>query len=159
MLKAVDRYRLKHPRLSLKSVWLWNRKQLPEKPGIYLLVSFWEVVYVGMSGNLNSRWNSTGFYTHHKLDKAKLLPLSRLYYLPLIGYSQEQVLLLEHETISHFKSKNQAKWNGIKEVSDKLIIDLHAHLGMVILALILSLLFSQLTPVWMITAGVYFLWS
>ncbi len=156
MLNTITRYKLKHPRLSLKSVWLWKRKQLPKEPGIYLLISFWEVVYVGMSSNLNARWNSSGFYTHHKLSKAQLLPWARLYYLSLPGYSQEKLLLLEREIINYFQSKKQAKWNGVREVSGRLIFDLHAHVGALILTLVLSLFFRQLTPVWLSLAGIYF---
>lgn len=156
MLRKLSLHRLKHPRLLLRSIWLRNRKKLPREPGIYILISFWEVVYVGMSSNLNSRWNSTGFYTHHKLSKARLLPLPRLYYLPLPGCSERQLLSLELETKHHFKAKNQAQWNDVREVSGKLIFDLYADLGLIILATVLSILFARLIPVWLIVLGVYF---
>lgn len=57
----------------LPSVSIRDRKQLPNKPGVYFAVSRGEILYIGMAGKqgLRSRWTDNAGWGEHK----KLKPL------------------------------------------------------------------------------------
>ncbi len=148
----LTQFRLKHPRLALNSVSLNKRRKLPHEPGIYLLISFWEVAYVGMSTNLFNRWN--GY--HHKIEYAQLLPLPRLYYLPLNEWSDKRLKKLETKIKHHYQAKNQAKWNDITVIPKHYIWELWRDLVVVVVMIMMSLLMRQMIAIWLIFGGFYF---
>jgi hypothetical protein len=70
---------IKH--LLLPSVALHRRHQLPKRPGVYYAISLLQPftpLYIGMSGNLNARWNSA--QPHHKYYELRHKPFVRLWF-------------------------------------------------------------------------------
>ncbi|MGB3692065.1 MAG: hypothetical protein WA896_13790 [Spirulinaceae cyanobacterium] len=105
-----------------------------------------------MSTNLYSRWNRY----HHKIEYAQLLPLPRLYYLPLNGWSDKRLKRLETKIKHHYQARNQAKWNDITVIPKHYIWELWRDLVVIIVMIMMSLLMRQMIAIWLILGGFYF---
>jgi hypothetical protein len=75
---------IRRPRCFLPSEALSHRHKLPKSSGVYYVMKGWEVLYVGLSKNVHTRWNSTS-NPHHKLNIFYGDRLIRIHYqvLPL----------------------------------------------------------------------------
>lgn len=70
------------PRWLLPSAPLSQRHRLPHKPGVYYVMEGLKVQYVGLSNNLNRRWNDRA-RPHHKLGDFWGKPFVRIHYQTL----------------------------------------------------------------------------
>jgi excinuclease UvrABC nuclease subunit len=62
-------------------VWWRNRSQLPKEPGVYWAYSFWRLLYVGESGNMNERFTDNyGYGSHHKTSDLKRMSCTHICY-------------------------------------------------------------------------------
>lgn len=62
------------------SVLLEDRNRLPRESGVYAVVKWGKIYYIGFSRNLNQRWGGKG---HHRFSQAYGLGSPRLHYLLL----------------------------------------------------------------------------
>ena len=76
----------------MKHIYFWrslplrDRNQLPESPGLYAVVSLWNIRYIGMSINLKQRWQGSG---HGRYEQASRQAFCRLHYIPLRQTSRD----------------------------------------------------------------------
>lgn len=82
--------------LSLPSLPLSERANLPNDAGIYFAVAKEQVLYIGRAINLHRRWRQ-----HHRYDQLKAFGDVRLYWLPIT--EMEFLEELEASLIKHFK--------------------------------------------------------
>lgn len=94
---------------SFPSVPLHQRATLPEVPAIYFAFGGLDVLYIGMSMNLRSRWRS-----HHRLPDLLAHRDAWLHYLPVDeGYTLTELRALETWCIRHFQPRyNSAPINN-----------------------------------------------
>lgn len=99
------RHITRHPCL-LPYVTLADRSSLPKAPGVYYAISTWKpwsVLYVGMSGNMRSRWLGD---RHHKLNNCMDYGNIRLYYRVLRSESAAE------RREAHDIRRFNPPWNG-----------------------------------------------
>ena len=76
--------RFTRPPALLRSTSLESRSELPKRPGVYYVIQWhkpWKVLYVGMSGNMRTRWTVTGKRRqHHQLKRIQYLSNVRIHY-------------------------------------------------------------------------------
>lgn len=87
---------LKHPR-RWESVSLEKRSGLPAQSGVYAVMRYRKIYYIGFSSNLNQRWRGQG---HHRFAQAKRLRQPRLHYVLL---PKGQARSVEKQLIAHYK--------------------------------------------------------
>ncbi|MBT9317577.1 GIY-YIG nuclease family protein [Leptothoe spongobia] len=76
-----------HPR-RWASVLLEDRSQLPRKSGVYAVIKYRKIYYIGVSTNLNQRWRGK---SHHRFLQAEQLRRPSLRYL-LVPKAQARAL-------------------------------------------------------------------
>ncbi|ESA32221.1 excinuclease abc c subunit domain-containing protein [Leptolyngbya sp. Heron Island J] len=86
------------------SVPLDDRRQLPQKPGVYAVIKRKKIYYIGVSINLNRRWQGKG---HHRFAQAEKLGRSRLHYVLLPKHDAKT---LEKQLITQYSPP----WNYSK---------------------------------------------
>jgi excinuclease UvrABC nuclease subunit len=78
----------------MQSVALHDRRRLPRKPGVYYAFSMLnplQPLYIGMSGNLNKRWNSEA-NPHHKFYELRHRWFVRLFYVTMANRHKAEML-------------------------------------------------------------------
>lgn len=73
--------RIKHP-LLWPSVSYGNRKNLPRVSGFYAVSSLGWIWYIGLSNNINRRWNAKGDRRHHRTAQVIDLLFPRIHFIP-----------------------------------------------------------------------------
>lgn len=82
-------------------LWLAQRQQLPLQSGIYVVVDVeGQVWYVGLSKNINSRWNGKGHHRYRQLNRSDH---KRLYRIHWTLVPPEQLVAQEQYYIARFK--------------------------------------------------------
>ena len=71
-----------------------NFAGFPQSGGIYFCVRDQEVWYIGKASNFRSRWQN-----HHKLEALKTITNVVVYFLPIYGFSNEEIHKAEQEYI------------------------------------------------------------
>lgn len=91
-------------------------KNLPKKSGVYFVVRKGEVIYVGLSKNLRSRWNAKGTAEHKVISKLKEnaeINGCRLYYRSVPKYNLDYIERLE---ILRFNPKHNVQYGDPAKV-------------------------------------------
>lgn len=84
--------------LALPSLPLKMRSQLPSLPGIYFVLNGTEVVYIGKSWSIKSRWDG-----HHRLPQ--LREIGKQYSIAWLQYQFEQLDALEFQLIQALRPR------------------------------------------------------
>ena len=96
--------RVRHHPSRWASVPLEDRRQLPQKPGVYAVIKRKKIYYIGVSINLNRRWQGK---SHHRFAQAEKLGHSRLHYVLLPKHDAKT---LEKQLIAQYSPP----WNYSK---------------------------------------------
>ncbi len=82
---------------SLPNIPLIDRKQLPSIAGIYFAIANGKVQYIGMSANLNQRWNS-----HHRYREISEMSDPHIAYLDVSSINNDLIGEIEEALIFWF---------------------------------------------------------
>lgn len=106
------------------SVSLENRRKLPIKPGVYYVMR-WGVplrpLYIGMSGNMNARWNGRNYGEHHQYEDLSKRFGVRLHYR--ITANRDAAERLEAIEIRRYKPKLNKRIEPLKKDPLRDLID------------------------------------
>lgn len=100
-----------HP-LLLKSVPVQDRHQLPRQPGVYYAMRGKEILYIGETKNLRSRWCGKGKKEHEQLKRLLAIRDARLHYqvMPAYRRKHEEALAIRHWKPRWNKRREKPVW-------------------------------------------------
>ncbi|BAY58507.1 XRE family transcriptional regulator [Leptolyngbya boryana NIES-2135] len=106
------------------SVALRNKNRLPAQPGVYYAIQWWnpfKPIYIGVSSNIQARWNSRRWGEHHKFAELSRRFGVRLHYR--VTSSESQALRIEAIEIRRYRPELNRKLESLRKDPIRDVLD------------------------------------